>query len=414
MRRELLNECIQCGFCLPTCPTHVLWGEELDSPRGRIYLMELLLDGSIDLSPEVSRHFDRCLGCMACVTACPSGVQYDRLIELTRARVESEIKRPLAERAVRALAFAILPHPRRMRAALVLRPLAGLIPVPTKLRPFVEITPPWQSGDKPPEIVRPAGQPLARVGLLTGCVQSVLFGDVNIATARVLAAEGFEVVVPRAQGCCGALATHAGRMRDGLGRARRLIDVFDAARIDWIIANAAGCGSNLKDYGHLLAEDARYAERAARFSARVRDIHELLAQAGPRTERAPLSLRVAFQDACHLLHAQKVRDAPRTVLASIPELVLVEPAEQALCCGSAGIYNIVESRAAEELGRRKAANVLATFPDALASPNPGCLIQVTAALRRENRPLPAFHPIELVDASIQGVRPEDLLANARR
>ncbi len=414
MNRELLGECVHCGFCLPTCPTYVLWNEEMDSPRGRIYLMEQLLDGGVRLSPTVTQHFDRCLGCMACVTACPSGVQYDRLIELTRAHVEQTIRRPRAERMLRSLVFAVFPYPRRMRLALALEPLARRLPVPEALAPLLEIAPPWRSAERAPRLTSPDGERVARVGLLTGCVQRVVFGNVNAATARVLGAEGLEVVAPPAQRCCGALAVHAGRLEEGLERARRLIDVFEKARVDTVVTNAAGCGSTLRDYGHLLAGDPRYAERAAAFSAKVRDVSEVLAGVEPRSERRPLPIRVAFQDSCHLLHAQRVRDAPRTALGTIPGLAVAEPAEQELCCGSAGIYNLVQPEAARELGARKAEHVLATGADAYASANPGCLIQVTAALRRAGRPLPAFHPVELLDASIRGVAAADLLAGARR
>jgi glycolate oxidase iron-sulfur subunit len=411
---DLLRECVHCGFCLPTCPTYVLWNEEMDSPRGRIYLMEALVDGQLALSPTVTQHFDRCLGCMACVTACPSGVKYDRLIELTRAHVEREVERPRGERALRSLVFAVFPHPRRMRVALAVEPLGRHLPVPGVLRPLLEIAPPWRSRERPPERTAASGEKVARIGLLTGCVQRVVFGNVNAATARVLAAEGFEVVAPREQRCCGALSVHAGRLDEGLERARRLIEVFERAGVDLVVTNAAGCGSNLKDYAHLLADDSEYAERAAAFSAKVRDVSELLAGTSPRAERHPLGVRVAWQDSCHLLHAQRVRDAPRTALLQIPELTLAEPAEQELCCGSAGIYNLVQPEAARDLGRRKAANVLATAPGAYASANPGCLIQVTAALRRAGSPLPAFHPVELMDASIRAIPVGSMLAEARR
>ena len=445
MKRELVEDCVHCGFCLPTCPTYELWHEEMDSPRGRIYLMEQLLDGTIRLNETVTEHFDRCLGCMACVTACPSGVQYDRLIELTRAHVEREIERPRAERALRRLVFGVLPYPRRMRIALALEPLGRRLPVPTAFRPLLDIAPPWRSGVAPSAVTAPAGAPSGRIGILTGCVQRVVFGDVNVATARVLAADGYEVVAPRRQACCGALAVHAGRLDEGLDRARRLIDVFERERVDLVVTNAAGCGSNLRDYVHLLADDPRYAERAAGFSAKVRDVSEVVSEVVSETssevtseassggtsggssevpigvrskstgaERHPLPLRVAFQDSCHLLHAQRVREAPRRMLGAIPGLVVAEPADQELCCGSAGIYNLVQPQAARELGERKAANVLATAPDVYASANPGCLIQVSAALRRAGRELPALHPIELVDASIRGLDPETVVRTARR
>ena len=413
MIREYTSDCVHCGFCLPTCPTYVLWSEEMDSPRGRIHLMDARLDGTIALNATVAQHFDRCLGCMACLSSCPSGVRYDRLIESTRAAVEEELDRPLSDRLVRGVLFRLLPYPGRMRAALRLAPLGRAAPMPRRFRPLVEIAPRWRGNGHVPALTPAEGPRRARVGLLTGCVQSAVFPDVNAATARVLAADGFEVVAPP-QGCCGALSVHAGRLEEGLERARRLIDVFEQAGVDLIATNAAGCGSNLKDYGTLLAEDPRYSERAAAFSAKVRDVSEILAESEPLAERHPLPLRLAFQDSCHLLHAQGVHDAPRTVLGAVPGLEVLEPAEQELCCGSAGIYNLVQPQAAGELGARKAANVLATEAGAYASANPGCLVQVSAHLRRKGRPLPAFHPVELIDASIRGVPVEQLLASARR
>jgi glycolate oxidase iron-sulfur subunit len=406
----LLSDCVHCGFCLPSCPTFVLWGEEMDSPRGRILLMDKTVQAS-SLSETAATHIDRCLGCMACVTSCPSGVRYDRLIEQARSQVEDTRERPRRERALRGLLFAVLPHRRRLRAALALAPLGRRLPLPGSLRPLVELAPRWRSDERAPEMTPATGERIGRAGLLAGCVQSAVFGDVNSATVRVLAAEGYEVVCPRAQPCCGALSVHAGRQEEGLELARRTIDAFEPLGLDVIVTNAAGCGSNLKDYGLLLADDPAYAERAAGFSARVRDVSEVVADRAPRK---PLDLRVAFQDSCHLAHAQGLREEPRALLRSIPGLTLLEPPEQALCCGSAGIYNIVQPAAAAALGERKATNVLATEPDAYASGNPGCLVQVTHALREAGRPLPAFHPVELVDASIRGVPASELLEGARR
>jgi glycolate oxidase iron-sulfur subunit len=384
---ELIADCVHCGFCLPTCPTYSLWHEEMDSPRGRIYLMQGLVDGTIPLSDTVVEHFDRCLGCMACVTACPSGVQYDRLIEQTRHHVERHHRRGRLERLVRAGIFAVFPHRRRLRAALLLRRL----PAPGPLAALKQIAPPWAAPEWPPEHL-PGDGP--RVALVAGCVASVVFGDVNAATARVLHAEGYDVHVPRTQGCCGALHAHAGRLDEGVGRARALES--ELAGYDYVVTNAAGCGSHLKDHGE----------------ANVVDVSELLVER--RAVRHPLPLRVAFQDSCHLRHAQGVVGAPRAMLDAIPGLERLEPAEQEICCGSAGIYNIVEAATAAELGDRKAGHVGATGADAYTSGNPGCLVQVTAALRRAGRPLPAFHPVELVDASIRGVAVEQLLAGARR
>jgi glycolate oxidase iron-sulfur subunit len=374
----LIQDCVHCGFCLPTCPTYALWHEEMDSPRGRIYLMQSVLDGTIELNSTVAQHFDRCLGCMACLSSCPSGVQYDRLIELARERVEEEVPRSPRERLLRALAFAVLPHPRVMRATL---PFSKLSP----FRAFRELAPPWREPVSPPAETPAAGEKIGRVGLLTGCVQSVLFGEVNRASARVLAAHGFETVTPYG-GCCGALALHAGKREEGLERAHATAAAFEAAGVDAIVTNAAGCGSHLKDAG---------------LSLPVMDISETLAQGRP-AERHPLELRVAFQDSCHLAHAQRIRSEPRDLLRSIPGVELLEPAEQEICCGSAGIYNLVQPDTARTLGERKAAHVIATEPDIYVSANPGCLLQVTAALRRAGRPLPAAHPVEVLDASLRG------------
>lgn len=411
--RSLTRECVHCGFCLPTCPTWVLWGEEMDSPRGRIYLMEALADGRVQLSPTVTEHFDRCLGCMACLTSCPSGVKYDRLIEQTRELVEAEVARSVGERLLRSLIFGVFPYPRRMRAALALAPLGRRLPVPGSLSPLLDLAPPWHSPGRLPALTPASGERRGRVGVVEGCVQRVVFGDVNAATARVLAADGWDVVSPRGQACCGALSIHAGRHDEGLARLRRLIESFERADVDLVVSNAAGCGSNLRDAAHLLADDPVFADRARAFSERVRDVSEVMAD-GPRAERRPLPLRVAFQDSCHLLHAQRVRSAPRIALGAVPGLEVAEPGEQHLCCGSAGIYNMVQPAAAGELGRRKAERVLETRPSAYASANPGCLIQVTAKLRAAGSPLPAFHPVELVDASIRGLTVEQLLAAARR
>jgi glycolate oxidase iron-sulfur subunit len=404
--RELTADCVHCGFCLPTCPTYVLWHEEMDSPRGRIRLMDARLDGTVTLNDTVSAHFDRCLGCMACVTACPSGVRYDRLIETTRAAVETEYARPFGELALRALLFHVLPYRGRMRGALRLAGLGRGLPLPKRLRPLVDLAPPWNARGEVAIVTPPEGPPRGRVGILTGCVQSVTFPDVNEATARVLAAEGFEVAAP-AQGCCGALSVHAGRLEEGKAFARKLMTTFED--VDTVVVNAAGCGSHLKELGWLLED-----ERARAFSARVRDLGEFLAEVAPRAHRHPLALRVALQDPCHLRHAQALPLASALSLARIPELEVVEPAEQDLCCGSAGIYNLVQPEPARELGERKAANVLATGAHVYASANPGCLVQVSTALRRAKRPLPALHPIELVDASIRGVSAGRLRASARR
>jgi glycolate oxidase iron-sulfur subunit len=392
--RELIDDCVHCGFCLPTCPTYgPLWQEEMDSPRGRILLMDGLLEGTVELSSTTVQHFDRCLGCMACVTSCPSGVQYDRLIEQTRAHIEEHYHRSDDDSFRRALVFATVPYPRRLRLALALTPPR----LPGPLAPFADLKPPWRSAQLPQKVTPAVGARRMRVGLLLGCVQRVVFGDVNTATARVLAAEGCEVVAPRDQPCCGALHLHAGRYEDGRRRAERLARRF--RDVDAIVVNAAGCGSHLKE---------------SELPVRVVDVNELLAELEPWSRRHELPVRVAYQDACHLGHAQGIRDAPREVLRSIPGVELVEPAEQAICCGSAGIYNLTQPEAAQELGERKAAHVAATGADVYAAGNPGCLVQVSTYLRRSERPLSALHPIELLDASMRGIGRNELLAGARR
>jgi len=407
----ILADCVHCGFCLPTCPTYVLWGEEMDSPRGRIQLMQAHLDGTVSLNRTVVEHFDRCLGCMACVSSCPSGVRYDRLIEATRHTIESAFPRSAGERLVRGLLFRLLPYPGRMRVALRLAPLGRLALLPESLRPLVAIAPPWRSSEAPPRVTPARGEPRGRVGILTGCVQSAVFGSVNTATARVLAADGFEVAAPP-QGCCGALSVHAGRLEEGKAFARRLIAAFDG--IETVVVNSSGCGSHLKELGWLLADDPAWTDRAAAFAERVRDVGELLHDVEPRATRHPLPLRVALQDSCHLRHAQQLPLSSARSLARIPGLETVEPAEQDLCCGSAGIYNVVQAGAARELGERKARNVLDTGAQVVASANPGCLVQLATTLRRLKQPLPALHPIELVDASIRGVPAGKLRSAARR
>jgi glycolate oxidase iron-sulfur subunit len=383
--RELLDDCVHCGFCLPTCPTYVLWREEMDSPRGRIHLMEARLDGTVTLNRTVVEHFDRCLGCMACVSACPSGVRYDLLIESTRAAVEREHRRDDGDRLLRTALFAVLPYPRRLRPALALAPLGRSLP--GRLGTMARLAPSRRSRERPRRLTPAAGPRRGRVALLAGCVQRVAFGDVNAATARALAAEGWEVVVPR-QGCCGALSAHAGRTRE----AERLLDRLrrDLAGLP-VAVNASGCGSHLKEHGL----DAV-------------DVTELLDEP-PRGTLHPLPVRVAYQDSCHLRHAQRLPAAWLPILERIPALTVLEPAEQDLCCGSAGTYNVLQPDAARALGDRKAANVLATDPEALASANPGCLVLLQQALERAGRPLPALHPVELLDASQRGVRAPDLL-----
>jgi len=424
---ELIADCVHCGFCLPTCPTYLLWGEEMDSPRGRIALMKMASEGQIGMSDTFVRHMDQCLGCMACVTACPSGVQYEKLIEATRAQVDRRHARTLWDFIFRELLFVFFPHPRRLRALVPLlwayqrlglkriarsRRIRRFLPTRLlSMEAVMPLVPLSALRASSPADTTAQGEPRRRVGMLAGCVQRVFFAPVNQATIRVLAAEGCNVVVPPRQGCCGALSLHAGREAEALDYARRLIDSFDAAQVDTIVVNAAGCGSTLKEYGYLLRDDPAYAERARIFSERVRDVSELLDELereGSRAPRHDLPLRVAYHDACHLGHAQGVRKQPRAVLRRIPGVEVVDIPEVEICCGSAGIYNLVEPQPAAELGERKARHILSTAPDVIATANPGCLLQINAALERLGHRIPALHPIELVDASIRGVMPDEL------
>jgi glycolate oxidase iron-sulfur subunit len=434
--RELAGDCVHCGFCLPACPTYQLWGEEMDSPRGRIHLITQILDSGAG-TLAASEHFDRCLGCMACVTACPSGVQYGQLIEAARSwtepvpgvqRAAPLPPRSARERAVRAAIFGTFPYPARLRAALgPLRAaqftgldrlaarsklLSRLVPEATAalgVAPRPELR--RRIGRRPalPRRIPARGTRRAVVGMLTGCVQQVLFPRVNAATARVLAFEGCDVIVPPRQGCCGALSLHGGRHAEAAEFARNTIRVFEQAGVDAVIVNAAGCGSAMKEYEHLLAADGAWSQRAAGFSAKVRDFSEFLAELGPVAPRAELPLSIAYHDACHLGHAQRITAQPRSLLRAIPGVTMTEVGDPGTCCGSAGIYNLVQPAAAAELGARKAASVRATGADLVVSGNPGCTLQIAQALAATGQPMPVAHIAEVLDASIMSQGPDTLL-----
>ncbi len=409
--QDLVDDCVHCGFCLPTCPTYSLWGEEMDSPRGRIYLMNQGLNGE-PMTDSMVQHFDACLGCMACVTACPSGVQYDKLIEATRAQVERRHRRSLSDRLLRALVFALFPYPRRLRLlrgplrvyqwSRLSRLVGRLLARMPRLAALEALAPQLGRRAKIPERLPATGPRRAVVGMLLGCVQREFFPQVNAATARVLQAEGCDVVVPRAQGCCGALSLHNGREAEAQRFARNLVDRLDEAGVDYVVVNAAGCGSAMKEYADLLADDPAYADRARAFAERVRDVSEILVELGPVAPRHPLPLVAAYHDACHLAHAQGVRSQPRRLLADIPGLEVREIADPEICCGSAGVYNVLNPEPARELGDRKAAAVLATGAEVLVTANPGCLMQVASALDRAGGSITLAHTVEVLDASIRG------------
>ena len=505
--RSAVKDCVHCGFCLPACPTYSLWGEEMDSPRGRIHLVSQLLDGA-PLTPATAGHFDRCLGCMACMTACPSGVQYDQIIEAARDWTEAGVNplaggvgvpgavadggvgevgvgevggadgvggvgrdggggwgvggagtgadgvgggavereptapRPLADRLTRGAIFALFPYPRRLRVATAPLRLAqrtgadrllartGLIgrvsPAAEQALRLAPASRPAPAG-RLPERVAALGPRRAVVGMLTGCVQSVFFPGVNAATARVLAAEGCDVIIPRSQGCCGALSLHSGRVAEAAQFARQTIAAFEAAGVDVIVVNSAGCGSAMKEYERLLAglaeeggadeeasataspalpgqlEATSWAARAALLSSRVRDLSEFLETLGPVATRRPVPVVAAYHDACHLGHAQGITAQPRSLLHAIPELELVELRDAGVCCGSAGVYNLLQPDAASALGARKANSVAASGASLLISANPGCTLQISAALASSGVTIRTAHIAEVLDASINGV-----------
>jgi glycolate oxidase iron-sulfur subunit len=368
---------------------------------------------------------DNCLGCMACVTACPSGVEYGKLIEPVRAQIERNMPRSTGDSLFRKLIFATFPHAERLRVLALplfvyqrsgLRTLVratGIMKLlPERLQAMESLLPDVRSIvlSRLPEAIRPQTLPRRRVGMLSGCVQQVFFSHVNAATARILVAEGCEVIIPRSQQCCGALMLHSGMEQEAVAQAKRMIAAFEAAEVETIVLNSAGCGSAMKEYGHLLRDDPDWSDRAAAFSAKCKDVSEVLCELEPIAPRHPITLRVAYHDACHLQHAQGIREQPRRLLAGIPGLEVAEIPEASLCCGSAGVYNLLNSETANQLGDRKVDNLLTTGAQAVLSANPGCLLQLMQGLRRRGmKTMPAFHMVEVLDASIRGISAAELL-----
>jgi glycolate oxidase iron-sulfur subunit len=428
--KKYIDDCVHCGFCLPACPTYLLWGEEMDSPRGRIYMIKKAVEGEAPLDERFRLHMDNCLGCMACMTACPSGVQYNKLIEPVRAQIERNVPRSMGERLFRRLIFATFPRPERLRVLALpllayeksgvrwLLHASGMHKLlPRQFRAMEALLPDVPDGffKRLPSSVHPKKASGRRVGMLSGCVQQVFFSHVNSATARVLAAEGCEVIIPREQRCCGALMLHSGREDDAAALAKRMIAVFEAADVDTVVINSAGCGSAMKEYRYLLRDDPEWATRASAFSAKCEDVAEFLCKLEPLAQRNPLNLRVAYHDACHLQHAQGVHDQPRRLLRQVPDLEVTEIPEATLCCGSAGIFNLLQPDTADQLVSRKVDNLMSTGAEAVASANPGCLLQLMHGLRRRGlKTMPAFHIVELLDASIRGIPSRDLLHSDNR
>ncbi|QSV65076.1 MAG: 4Fe-4S dicluster domain-containing protein [Dolichospermum sp. DL01] len=416
---KLIDSCVHCGFCLSTCPSYRVLGKEMDSPRGRIYLMDAINEGEIALNTATVEHFDSCLGCLACVSTCPSGVQYDKLISATRHQVERNYNRSLPDKLVRQLIFSLFPNPDLLRILLfpllvyqklgiskVLQATGLIKAISPRLAAMESILPEItlkSFQDNLPDIIPAKGEKRYRVGVILGCVQRLFFSGVNEATVRVLTANGCEVVIPKSQGCCAALPEHQGQTEQAKILAKQMIDSFADTNVDFVIINAAGCGHTLKEYGHILADDPEYAEKAKIFAAKVKDSQEFLANVGLTAKLSPLTeknINLVYQDACHLLHGQKISVQPRQLLKQIPGVILKEPIDAALCCGSAGVYNMLQPEVAEELGRQKSQNLINTGADLIASPNPGCSLQISKYL--QGKTISVMHPMELLDYAIRG------------
>ena len=401
---DAIRKCVHCGICLPQCPTYRVLGEEMDSPRGRLYLMRAAAEGRIAVTDTFAQHFDRCLGCRACESACPSGVPFGSLLEATRAQIERQGRSTHRGLFTRFL-YAVFPHPQRLGGLLGLLRIyqrtglqrlvraSGLLKLIPRLALMDTMLPAVPAGIDLPVLTRARRVPLGRVGVLTGCVQRHLYPHVNRDTVRLLSLAGYDVVVPRAQECCGALSLHAGRLDEFRGQASALSGVF-GADVDFVVANAAGCGSAMKEYGHWLPD----APAARSLAARTRDVTELLAEADLPLGR--LDVTVTYHDACHLAHGQRIRTQPRDLLRRIPGLRLVELTDSDLCCGSAGVYNLLEPAIADQLLEQKVTRILDTGASIVATGNPGCLLQIAKGVRARGAAIEVLHPVELLARAI--------------
>jgi glycolate oxidase iron-sulfur subunit len=411
---EGVNQCVHCGLCLASCPTFSELGTEMDSPRGRILLVKSLAEGRIGLSDSTVQHLSLCLDCRACETVCPAGVPYGRLIEAAKAEIERQRPGGVLRRAFRWLNFGLLlGRPRLLALAAVglrvyqasglqalarksgvVRLLPGTLPAWEALLPRL---PAAAERARLPALTPAEGERRGRVAMLTGCVQSIVFGAHNRATARVLARNGWDVVAPIDQGCCGALNAHGGDHARALVMARRTIETFEAERVDAVVVNTSGCGAHMKAFGTLLGDGPAWAERARRFSAGVRDVAEFLASTPLRGPLQPVPMTVTYHDPCHVVHGQKIRSAPRALLAQIPGLRVIDLPESDWCCGSAGIYNLTQPEMAGRLLRRKVRHVLGTGAAAVVTANPGCILQIQQGLREAGSLVDVVHLVEILD-----------------
>lgn len=417
-------DCVHCGLCTSACPTYLETGNENDSPRGRIYLMRAVTDGRLEMADSIRRHLDLCLDCRSCETACPSGVQYGRLIEPFRVELQQRDEKAGDDETRgwfhRWILYGLFPYPKKLRRALLPARLMQMLKLdvvaeklrltkllPKKLQRMQSLLPKLKRRPKSlPTVLPPVGQKRARVALFTGCVSEAMFAETNRATARVLQANGCEVLVPRDQVCCGAIHYHSGAGEPALEFAETNFEAFNPDDVDAIIINVAGCGSMLKDYGHiaeeLLTNDGERRDKLTKFAAKVKDVSEFLMELGPKPPTGEINLRATYHDACHLVHAQGVRDAPRELLAMVPGLKLVPLAESDICCGAAGSYNLTEPEMADQLGERKLRNILATNAEAVIMGNAGCSLQIQSFIRRAKRDIWVAHPMDVLDASYRG------------
>jgi glycolate oxidase iron-sulfur subunit len=413
---DIISDCVHCGFCLPSCPTYVETRNELDSPRGRIYLMKSAVEGKIPMDESFVSHIDLCLGCLACQTACPSGVKYSSLIEKSRSQIDRRYKRDFFDKTVRDIIFKVFPYKHRLKLLIpilliykytglkyMITRLGFLRLLPLRLQGLFNLTPDisfkhlFKYNEK--SFISPDTK--YNVALLTGCVQSVFFPQINTSTMNVLKKLGCNIDIPKNQGCCGALSLHSGRLEEARAFARNIIDQFSINNYDAIIINSAGCGSSIKEYFELLKYDELYAEKAKLISSKTKDILEFVFECDLPDKINAINLKVTYQDACHIAHGQGIKTIPRELLQKIPGLQLIELTESDMCCGSAGIYNLTEQDMSQKLLNRKISNLMHLDVDYVVAGNPGCLLQIQSGLRNQNLKLNTCHPIELIDKAIQ-------------
>jgi len=419
---KILRTCVHCGFCTATCPTYVLLGDELDSPRGRIYMIKDMLERGKPASSDVVKHVDRCLSCLSCMTTCPSGVHYMHLVDHARAHIEATYERPFADRAIRAVLAAILPYPNLFRVALTLatlgKPFAPLIRwlpgIGSRLSAMLALAPWFLPGKSPyeaPQSIAPQSEKRGRVAILTGCAQPVLNPDINEAAIRLLTRMGLEVVVPKNQGCCGALVHHMGKDDASHAFAKQMINAWmaeiDGEGLDAIVITASGCGTTIKDYGHMFRNDPEWAEKAAKVSSLAKDVTEVLTRFALPEPTIQTGQTIAYHSACSMQHGQQLRDEPKKLLKAAGFTVKDVP-EGHICCGSAGTYNMLQPEISGQLRERKVSNIEKLNPDIIATGNLGCMSQIGKGLADRGKAVPVVHTVELIDWATGGPKPRGI------